>query len=473
MRKKSDFYFKIVLVVLDILALLSAFTIAYILRISLDPRPFHISINAIDFITSIFMTLPLWIAMFYFFGLYDREIYTHPLRNFGRILLASITGIMIMISVTFFTNTPLFPAKLVAGYATGIGFILLMIFRSAANIVRLRLLKRGLGARRVILIGNCDLTHVLADFIETNPLTGFKISGIVAQTQFIPIELKKLRRSSLESALTRDKIDVIIQTDSKNVSEHYQIAQKHYLDFYQAPEFDGIMTTKHTIDIIDSVPLIHTHPTPLMGYGRIVKRIMDIIGGTIGIVIASPIMLLVAIAVKISDPAGPILMHGKQQKRLTRYNRPFKVYKFRSHYAKFDGKTDEEVFRMVGKPELIEEYRKNGDKLDHDFRVTPVGRFIRRFSLDELPQLFNVVKGDISLVGPRALVPHELSAYDKKHVLLAVKSGFTGLAVVSGRRSISFEERRRIDLYYVQNWSIWMDITILLKTCLVIFQKDN
>ena len=413
MRKKSDFYFKIVLVVLDIIALLSAFTIAYILRISLDPRPFHISINAMDFITSIFMTLPLWIVMFYFFGLYDREVYTHPLRNFGQILLASITGIMIMISVAFFTNTPLFPAKLVAVYATGIGFILLMIFRSAANIVRLKLLKRGLGARRVILIGNCDLTHVLADFIETNPLTGFKISGIVAQTQFIPIELKKLRRSSLESALTMDKIDVIIQTDSKNVSEHYQIAQKHYLDFYQAPEFDGIMTTKHTIDIIDSVPLIHTHPTPLMGYGRIVKRIMDIIGGTAGIIIALPIMLLVAIAVKISDPAGPILMHGKQQKRLTRYNRPFKVYKFRSHYAKFDGKTDEEVFRMVGKPELIEEYRKNGDKLDHDFRVTPVGRFIRRFSLDELPQLFNVVKGDISLVGPRALVPHELSAYDK------------------------------------------------------------
>ena len=335
------------------------------------------------------------------------------------------------------------------------------------------LLKRGLGARRVVLIGNCDLTHVLADFIENNPLTGFKISGIVARAEFIPIELKKLRRSSLESALTRDKIDVIIQTDSKKVGEHYQLAQKHYLDFYQSPKLDGIMTAKHTIDIIDSVPLIHAHPTPLMGYGQIVKRIMDIVGGTIGIILASPIMLLVAIAVKISDPAGPILMHGKQQKRLTRYNRPFKVYKFRSHYAKFDGKTDEEVFQMVGKPELIEEYRKNGDKLDQDFRVTPVGRFIRRFSLDELPQLFNVLKGDISLVGPRALVPHELSAYDKKHVLLAVKSGLTGLAVVSGRRNISFEERRRIDLYYVQNWSLWLDITILLKTCLVIFQKDN
>lgn len=105
--------------------------------------------------------------------------------------------------------------------------------------------------------------------------------------------------------------------------------------------------------------------------------------------------------------------------------------------------------------------------------MTPVGKFIRRFSLDELPQLFNVLKGDISLVGPRALVPHELSAYEKKHTLLTVKSGLTGLAVVSGRRSISFEERRRLDLYYVQNWSLWLDITILLKTCLVIFKKDS
>ena len=231
MQKKSDFYFKVVLVVLDILALLSAFTIAYILRISLDPRPFHVSINALDFITSIAMTLPLWIIMFYFFGLYDRESYTHPLRQFGRILLASVTGIMIMISVTFFTNTPLFPAKLVAVYATVIGFALLMVFRSTANIIRLRLLKRGLGARRVVIVGNCDLTHVLADFIENNPLTGFKVSGIVARAEFIPIELKSLRRSSLESALTRDKIDVIIQTDSKNVSNNYQLAQKHYLDF--------------------------------------------------------------------------------------------------------------------------------------------------------------------------------------------------------------------------------------------------
>lgn len=157
-------------------------------------------------------------------------------------------------------------------------------------------------------------------------------------------------------------------------------------------------------------------------------------------------------------------MHGVQQKRLTRFNKVFNVYKFRSHYAKYDGKRDEEVFAMIGKPELITEYRKNGDKLDHDFRVTPVGRVIRRTHIDELPQLFNILKGEISLVGPRALIPTELNQYEKKHTILSVKSGLTGLAQVSGMRDISFAERRQLDTYYVQNWSFWLDLSILVKT---------
>ncbi len=175
-------------------------------------------------------------------------------------------------------------------------------------------------------------------------------------------------------------------------------------------------------------------------------------------------MLLIAIVIKLTDPKSPVLMRGVQQRRLTRFNNVFNVYKFRSHYAKYDGKTDTEVFVMIGKPELIVEYRKNGDKLDNDFRVTPLGKFLRRTSLDELPQLYNVLRSDISLVGPRALIPEELNAYEKKHTILSVKSGLTGLAQVSGRRNISFEERRKLDTYYVQNWSFWMDIVILIKT---------
>ena len=113
---------------------------------------------------------------------------------------------------------------------------------------------------------------------------------------------------------------------------------------------------------------------------------------------------------------------------------------------------------------LSKEYRDNGDFLEHDPRITKIGRFIRATSLDELPQLINVVKGDISLVGPRALVPGELRNYGDRSLLLTVKSGLTGLAQVSGRRSISFDERRALDLYYIQNWSVLFDLQIILRT---------
>jgi lipopolysaccharide/colanic/teichoic acid biosynthesis glycosyltransferase len=134
----------------------------------------------------------------------------------------------------------------------------------------------------------------------------------------------------------------------------------------------------------------------------------------------------------------------------------------------YNGLGQEQAFKKMGKPELISQYRANGDYLEKDPRITPIGRFIRTFSIDELPQLFNVLKGDISLVGPRALVPEELSVYSRRHTILSVKSGLTGLAQVSGRRDISFDERRKLDLYYVQNWSFGGDLIILIRTLWIV-----
>ncbi len=470
MKQRYETIFRLSLIILDCFALVAAFTIAYILRIKLDPRPFYVHIGAIEFIVSVSLMIPLWILMFYLFQFYTRHVYTRPLREAGRIFLAAIFGVMFMISFGFFTDTDLFPTKLVAFYSIIASFTILLALRVIAKLVHSRLLLKGYGVKNVILTGNSPLTKSIAEHINENPQAGYKIMGIAARNEFIPEDLRKLRIASLKSGVSRLKVNAIMQTDNHDVDKNYEFASQHYLEFYQAPSFGGLLTARHSIDILGSSPIVKVSTTPLDGLSRITKRLMDIIGGSIGLIIASPIMLIVAIAVKLGDPKGPVFMRGKQQFRMTRYDRPFKVYKFRSHYAKFDGKTDEEVFRMVGRPELIEEYRANGDKLDVDFRVTPVGKFIRRFSLDELPQLINVVKGDISLVGPRALVAHEISMYKNKHFLLTVKSGLTGLAVVSGRRDISFEERRQLDLYYVQNWSLWLDIRIILKTFLVIFK---
>jgi undecaprenyl-phosphate galactose phosphotransferase len=227
-----------------------------------------------------------------------------------------------------------------------------------------------------------------------------------------------------------------------------------------------LLSQINTIEVIGGIPIIDVKVTKLFGMGRIWKRLMDLILSVLGLALVSPIMLIVAIIMKITAPKDSIFF---RQVRLTRFNREFYIYKFRSQKAEFDGLTPEQAFEKMGKPELAKEYRENGDQLNNDPRITKIGKFIRATSIDELPQLLNVIKSDISLVGPRALIPQEINKSNRKNVILAVKAGVTGLAQVSGRRDISFEERRRLDVYYVQNWSILFDIQILFKTVASVF----
>jgi undecaprenyl-phosphate galactose phosphotransferase len=218
------------------------------------------------------------------------------------------------------------------------------------------------------------------------------------------------------------------------------------------------------------VPIIAVHQTALIGWGRVVKRLTDLVLGSLLLVIASPFMLLTAIAVKLAD-GGPVFF---RQERLSRFDSKVRIFKFRSHSLRYSGLPPEEAFRRMDRPDLLEQYRQEGDQLPSDPRVTAIGHFIRRTSLDELPQLFNVVRGDLSLVGPRALVAYELDKYDQKNLILSVKSGVTGLAQISGVSDLSFAERRKLDLYYVQNWSFWGDMVILAKTFwVVLFHKGT
>ena len=135
--------------------------------------------------------------------------------------------------------------------------------------------------------------------------------------------------------------------------------------------------------------------------------------------------------------------------------------------------TAEEAFAKMGRGNLINKYRANGDYLKNDPRITKMGKWLRRTSVDELPQLFNILKGDISLIGPRALLPGELRNYGDRSLILTVKSGLTGFAQVSGRRNISFEERRALDIYYVMNWSVMLDAQIFFRTIMAVITKDG
>ncbi|MDO4527142.1 MAG: sugar transferase, partial [Candidatus Saccharibacteria bacterium] len=161
------------------------------------------------------------------------------------------------------------------------------------------------------------------------------------------------------------------------------------------------------------------------------------------------------------------------QERVGLNRKKFYMYKFRSMKSEYSGMPAEEAFIKMGKPELIKKYRRDGDYLKNDPRITKIGKFIRKTSLDELPQLFNILKGDISLIGPRALLPGELRDYGDRSLLLTVKSGLTGFAQVSGRRDISFEERRALDIYYVRNWSLLLDLQIFFKTIAIVFKREG
>lgn len=466
MKNNASMAYAVMLIIGDFLALLAAFSVAYILRVKIDERPLIEQITARDYFFAFFSVLPLWIIVHSFIGLYNQRVYEKRFNELGKLFVGSILGILVVIGYNFVTDGELFPARLVPVYGLLLGFGFLVLFRTIARLVRRYMYAYGIGVSNILIIGDTDKSVELADAIKETKFTGQYVLGIVGKKYG---NFKHYDDFNTAISKITKPIHGVIQTELyKNQEKNDEIlrfTQVNHASYRFVPGNSNLFVGNIEVELFaGQIPMIAVHQTALIGWGRIAKRLFDLILSIILIIVSSPIMLIVAILVKLTDPKGPILMRGKQQNRLTRFNYVFKVYKFRSHYAKYDGKTDEEVFKMVGKPELIEEYRKNGDKLDNDFRVTPLGRFLRRTSLDELPQLFNVFKGDISLVGPRALIPKELNQYEKKHTILSVKSGLTGLAQISGRRSISFDERRKLDTYYVQNWSFWMDIVILIKT---------
>ncbi len=192
------------------------------------------------------------------------------------------------------------------------------------------------------------------------------------------------------------------------------------------------------------------------------KRLVDIIGSVIGIIILSPLLLLVAAAIKLDSP-GPVLADTPM--RAGRKESLFKIYKFRSMVQ-----NAHEI--LENNPQLLEEYKKNSYKIFNDPRVTRVGKFIRRFSIDEFPQFFNILKGEMSLVGPRAYYPYELEEQQKKYptsrkfvkIILSGKPGVTGLWQVSGRSEINFDKRVKMDAEYVKKRSLSYDIWIMIKT---------
>lgn len=476
MKNNASLVYSVFLVVGDFLALIAAFALAYILRVSLDHTPISEHIHASTYISIIVALLPFFIIIFALLGLYNIRVHENRFHEFGRLMVGCFVGVLGVISYSYIANIQIFPARLVTLYGFLLAFFFVLLFRTIARGIRRALFRYGVGVSNVLIVGDTKLTIELLRLLASTAGTGQRVIGVVGCNNHRPEGATRVPCfENFEEAITklRPELHTIVQTElyaaaAKN-DEILVYAQEHHLDYRFVPGNSELFTGNIDAELFHAIPVIAVHQTALIGWGRVVKRITDVILSSIAIVLASPMMLVAAIAIKLSD-GGPVFF---RQVRLTRRDKEFKVFKFRTENLTYSGLTPEEAFTKMGKPQLAIEYRKNGDKIPNDPRKTRVGRFLLKTSIDELPQLFNVFIGDISLVGPRALIPQELAAYKKRHAILSVKSGITGLAQVSGRRDINFDERRKLDLYYVQNWSFWSDLVIMIRTVWVVFTNKG
>jgi exopolysaccharide biosynthesis polyprenyl glycosylphosphotransferase len=477
MKNNSSLIYSFSLVVGDFLALVAAFAGAYILRVSISHKPISESVSATTYVEIFLLVLPFWILIFALMGLYNSTIYEKRFVEAGKLLVGSFLGLLFVTGAAYFSNKPLFPAKLVPIYGFVFAFLFLIIFRNIARSIRGIMFSYDIGITNILLVGNTPMSEELINVLQDRRTSGYKIMGVVTQKEHAATRYPRLSIfKTFEEAIGKlrvKNIHSIVQTelyaDSNKNNDLLDFAQQHHIAFRFIPGNSEMFVGNLEVELFkQSLPVVTVHQTALVGWGRIVKRVFDLTLGSLLLILASPLLFIISVLQLLSG--GHVFF---RQTRLTRFDQKFRVFKFRTVRPGYNGLSPEEAFEKMNKPHLIKRYRENGDYLPNDPRYGRFGNFLRKTSLDELPQLFNVLKGDLSLVGPRALVPEELSLFEKRHAILSVKSGMTGLAQVSGRRHINFDERRKLDMYYVQHWSFWMDLVILTKTVRVLFRGEG
>lgn len=475
MFTQNSRFYSLILVIVDMLFLLSAFIGAYVARVTFDHRPLTDPVYAKQYLLSSLIIVPAWILIFAILGLYQPSVYNRRLAEWGRITVGAFIGILLVIGWQYVTKEAVFPARLVAAYTLVGSTIVLILEREIIRTVRSQLFKRGHGVKRVLLIGSDATTADIAHQFANTQQSGYQLVAVAGPKKMIPKHVDVVHFSRVEAALEQINmlnITAIIQAnlfeDTTKNQKVLSASQTHHIAYSFIPGEAEFYSGKNAVDIFLGYPMINVYQTPLIGWGAIVKRCGDLAL----VIITSPawllLLLVLAFLQKIGNP-GPVIFKST---RLGRHGKPFTLYKLRSMKQQYSGQDAIKIFHEMNRPDLAREYKKTR-KITNDPRITPLGKFLRATSLDELPQIFNVIEGDMSLVGPRPILPDEKGFYkDRGSLLFSVKPGITGLWQVSGRSDLDFEGRVDLELYYAQSWSYLLDIRIMLKTLrVVLFQK--
>jgi len=465
--KRAELFFSFLLVPLDYSMIVLAGISAYYIRYAdffQNFRPVAFDLDFSAYLQALFLVALAWIVIFAFAGLYSINSSRKLVKEIYRVILACSTGFMLIV-VMIFISRELFDSRFIILAGWIIAIIYISFARGIIRLIQCLLFKTGIGVRQVVLVGNSKTTDRLIQEFSRSSISGYNV-------------VKRLRNFDLETAqelgefLKIKDVDEIIQSDPNlskaEILRLFDFADEHHIIFKYAADLLGAKVLKTEVHEIAGIPIVEVKKTPLDGWGRIVKRIFDIIVSSLIIITVSPVLAITALLIKI-DSKGPVMFSRKDDNtvlyRVGQGGKLFHYFKFRSMMPKTDSlrytKLADKNTRVDGPMVKIEE----------DPRVTRIGGFIRRWSIDELPELFLVFSGRMSLVGPRPHLPEEVAKYEHHHKkVLTLKPGMTGMAQISGRSDLTFEEEVKLDTYYIENWSLLLDLAILFRTPLAVIR---
>ena len=460
------------LVPLDYLMLLAAAWTAYRIRFDQSVtgiRQAVYTLPADEYFQIVAISSFLMLVIFAWIGLYAITGTRRILDEFKKIFLACSAAVLIII-VIFFFNRELFSSR----FIILIGWVLSMTYVAAMRfiviIVERYLFRKGIGVHRVLLIGKHHAADALAKAISGSSALGMQITE-----RMDSLDQDVLNR--LPSIVKEKQIHEIIVADPTltrlQTSLLIEFSKTHHVDFKYAADIYDAQVTHVAMRPIAGIPIVEIRRTPLQGWGRILKRLLDTLISLLAIIITGPVMLITALAIKLDSP-GPIIYRNR---RVGENGKEFDTLKFRSmkiEYSTGDQNPDNQAALELEEQLIKEKSTKEGPvyKIKDDPRVTRVGQFIRSTSIDEFPQFFNVLKGNMSMVGPRPHQPREVEKYmDHQRTVLNIKPGITGLSQISGRSDLAFDEEVRLDKYYIERWSILLDVYIMIKTPIALFKR--
>lgn len=456
---------KVVLGATDLMTVVLSLVVTVLV---VDPRGNGHRIGATDleFVLMGLGTLPIWLAIFSSQRLYNIRFIGRRIDEVRRIVNATFLATMGVALAAFFLDYDLPRSRILVLFLTA--SVLITIEREIARRIFAAMRSRGKMVRNVVIAGANPEGRELAAMLRTDAWLGYRVLGFVDDTSTDPepvpgVPLLGTVSDAAEILRSRWGASVIVAASAIESSTTNRLA-RDLLDRGVHVELSStlrdIASQRLVVRPLGRFPVVYVEPVQRDGWRRTAKRAFDLALASATLIATSPITLAAMVAIRL-DSRGPVLF---RQVRVGRNGRPFQVLKLRTMVP------DAEDLRE----ELLAENEADGPlfKMEHDPRITRVGGFLRKGSIDELPQLWNVIRGEMSLVGPRPALPHETEAWDPMLTQrLRVTPGITGMWQVNGRSESSFEDYTRLDLYYVDNWSLLIDLAILAKTVPVVLLR--